>query len=747
VRLDYHLSQKDSLFGSGIFASDPTTETLPFGGASLPGFGEIDAAHFKLFSADYTRTFSPNLLNDLAVNYFRFNFAAVEPQTVQLPQSYGFNINPQSPSAGLPIVGVAGFFTLGFSDDGPQPRKDTNLRAADTFTWVKGNHTYKFGGSVEQFRVSNPFFFDNAGSFSFNNDVDQYTGIEDFLTGAADSYDQNSGGFIDALAYEDYFFAQDSWKLSPDLVVNYGLAYDIETPNKDTQFGGENIACFSISNAQTSVFKAANGSTPPPGLLYPGDPGCNNYGGTTVKKDHVAPRIGFDWSPSSGPSMLLGRSGAHDFSIRGGFGVYYNRDQEEGSLQNLETPPFNFNVSEAAPFSFADPTGSAGATNPFPFATPKVGQAIDWSNYGYLDINAVASNYSVPYVYNFNLNVQRELSSNIRLQIGYVGSVGHRLVVTYEGDPLTAAGHAACLADTTGCGAADQIATHLFYPQYASQPATVPGSGGAPWYLSAGTQGTEGSSSYHSAQVSVIKAPTHGLSFTIAYTYSKALDNSSGLESSGFQGRSYNQYQPSLSYGPSDYDAPHHIAASYIYQVPLTHSSNYLLREGLSGWEITGITVVQSGNPVNITDTGVFLSKWCDEFSYYGCPDAPNVSTTHIKISNPRSATGQYFDTTPFSQEALGTFGNAQRGILHGPGFNYSNISLSKNFPISSDGVRTVQIRMDVANAFNHANFANPDGDFTDGTFGVVSSVKSTADVNGDPQGGRAVQLVGKFYF
>jgi len=746
VRLDYHLSQKDAIFGSSVFASDPTTETLPFGGANLPGFGEIDAAHFKLYSADYTHTFSPNLLNDFALNYYRFNFAAVEPQTPVNPQSYGFNINPQTASSGLPVIGVGSFFTLGFSDDGPQPRKDTNLRAADTFTWIKGNHTYKFGGSVEQFRVSNPFYFDNAGSYnfySFDSDyqMDVYTGLQNFLQGNADFYAQSSGGFIDALAYEDYFYAQDSWKVSPDLVFNYGLAYDIETPNKDTQFKGENIGCFSISSATTTIFP---GTDPPPGLLYPGDPGCNNYGGTTVRKDHFAPRLGIDWSPSAGPSMLLGRAGAHDFSIRAGFGVYYNRDQEEGSLQNLETPPFNQTL-EGTPASFADPLGSGA--NPFPYPIPHVGQTINWANFGDLDINAVAKNYSVPYVYNFNLNVQRELPSNIRLTVGYVGSVGHRLVITYEGDPITSAGHAACLANPA-CADPGQLATHVNFPQYTSQPALNPQNGAA-WYASVGTQGTEGASNYNSAQVSIIKAPTHGLSFTVAYTYSKALDNSSGLESAGFNGRGFNQYPgyQLLNYGPSDYDARHNLHTSYIYQVPLTHSSNFLERQALSGWEITGYTALQSGNPVNITDGGVFLSKWCDEYSYYSCPDVPNVSTTSIPKLNPRSSSHQYFNTSPFSQEAVGTFGNTQRGIISGPGWNYTNLSLSKNFPLSSDGVRTVQLRMDVANAFNHANFANPDGNFTDGTFGAISSVKSTADINGDPAGGREIQLVGKFYF
>jgi hypothetical protein len=351
--------------------------------------------------------------------------------------------------------------------------------------------------------------------------------------------------------------------------------------------------------------------------------------------------------------------------------------------------------------------------------------------------------------------VQLELPSNLRLQVGYVGSLGRRLVITYEGDPITPAGHAACVADTTGCGAPPDpingsVPIHLLYPQYTAQPATYPGSGGVPYYLSVGTQGTEGSSNYNSAQVTLNKAQTHGLEFTAAYTYSKALDNSSGLESSGFHSRSYNQFPgfSQLNYGPSDYDARQRLALSYVYRVPFTHSSNYLVKETLTGWQIAGITALQTGNPVLISESGVYLSKWCDEFSYYGCPDNPNTSSFSIKTSNPRKTPGvyQFFDTTPFSSETLGTFGNTPRGLIHGPGFNYTNLSLSKDFPIG-EGTRFVQLRIEAANAFNHANFASPDGNYGDGTFGAVTSVVSSADVNGDPQGGRAVQLVGKFYF
>jgi hypothetical protein len=750
LKFDYHLSEKDALWASSTFDSFPTTETLPFTGATLPGFGEIDAAHVKIFSADYTHTFSPSLLNEFQANYFRFNFAAVEPQKVVLPSSYGFNINPQSPSAGLPLMSVLGLFDLGFSNNGPQPRKDTNLRGADTVTWVKGGHTLKFGASVEQFRVSNPFYGNNNGNFAFNGGGPTSSGVPfaDFLLGVPDSYSQGSGGFIDALAYENYFFAQDSWKVNPDLVVNYGAALDIETPNKNRQYKGLGVICYSNSAVVTGQFQGADA---PPGLLYPGDAGCNSYGGPSVRYDHVAPRLGIAWSPSSGPSALLGAEGQHQLSIRAGFGVYYNRDQEEGSLQNLSAPPFSLNANVSSP-NFASPIPG---TNPFPFVPQSAGSTIDWSNFTTLDINAIDKNYGVPYVYNFNLNVQRELPGNVVLQVGYVGSLGHKLLIVYEGDPVTPTGHAACVADVNGCGAANQLATHLFYPQYTANPALFPGNpdglpNGTPYYLSVGTQATEGASNYHSLQITATKSTSHGLSFSTTYSFSKALDNASGLESSGFNGHGYNQYPGygGLNYGPSDYDARQRFTALYLYKVPVLHTSNLLLREAVSGWELTGVTALQTGNPVNITDFGVYLSKWCDEFGYYACPDTPNTSSFAIKKFNPRNGTRLYFDPTPFSQEALGSFGNVGRGLVHGPGFNYTNLSISKNFPISSDGVRSIQIRLDAANAFNHPNFAQPDGNFTDGNqFGVVRTVKSSADVNGDPQGGRAVQLGGKFYF
>jgi hypothetical protein len=113
---------------------------------------------------------------------------------------------------------------------------------------------------------------------------------------------------------------------------------------------------------------------------------------------------------------------------------------------------------------------------------------------------------------------------------------------------------------------------------------------------------------------------------------------------------------------------------------------------------------------------------------------------------NPRSSTHQYFDTTPFSNEPLGTFGNVGRNFLHGPGFNYTNLDVIKNIPLGEKN-RYVQLRLEAYNAFNHANFANPSGDFASPRFGQITSVDQSSDPNGDPSPGRSVQIVGKFYF
>jgi hypothetical protein len=770
LRLDWTATSRDTIWGSTIFQSSPSMNGISFGGGSFPGFGQHAAQHYKIFSAAYTHTFSKSMLNELRGGYFRFNYPAVIPTPIQDPSAFGFSINPQLPQAGFPYISVGSIFSLGNSFEGPQPRIDTNQTFADNFSWVRGNHSMKFGALYEIFRVHNPFGYLNNGDYSYAGGGIYSSGdpLIDFAMGIPDSYAQANDGFIDAVASETYVYAQDNWKATPDLTLNYGVAWDAEMPNQNHQFGGYGIVCFQLTNTTSKVFPGG-----PPGLFYKGDPGCNIAGGPTTHYNRFGPRVGLAWSPREGPEKIVGAAGSHVLSIRGGFGLFYNRDQEEQSLQNLVNPPVFFISHGAGDFGgspafanpFEDVAGNGSEPNPFPFTPPTAGQAVDWSIYNQLGIAAFNSNYSVPYTYNFNLNIQRAFGGNVIAQIGYVGSLSHRLATWHEGVPITAAGHAACLADPV-CSTVPSL-IHLYFPQYTAQPAIVPGTGGGaipglpngiPWYTSVAVQDTEGNSNYNSLQASVIKAPTHGLQFTLGYTYSHALDDGSGYESvtggdSGYgsAGRVYN-YVPGfkyLNYGSSDFDARHRLVASYVYSLPAygVAKNSLLMRALLAGWGISGVTAVQSGFPIGLS-MGSHRSFWCDAFSYFGCGDNPETSSFRIKTSNPRSsATHQYFDTTPFSPEPRGTFGNTTRNFFHGPGFNYTNLSITKNIALSSDGRRYLQLRLEGYNAFNHANFAPPSGDFSNPTFGQVTGVIQSAEPNSDPSPGRSVQLAGKFYF
>ena len=404
-------------------------------------------------------------------------------------------------------------------------------------------------------------------------------------------------------------------------------------------------------------------------------------------------------------------------------------------------------------------TATVSEANPFPYTTRPAGTPTPLGWQLQLPQQAgLRSQVLGTYTYNFNLNIQRALGATLIGQIGYVGSISHRLASWNEGDPITSAGHAACLADTTGY----DLPRHL-----AVDPPLLPSIHGPAGHrrraaLQRPSQWVRlvplhrRSDHRRLLQLQLLpgqpdQGSSHGLPFTAAYTYSHALDDGSVYDSgTGSAGRVRN-YVPGfeyLNYGSSDFDARHRLSTSYVYVVPVAGflKSNLIAREALGGWGISGVTALQTGFPIGINQS-VINSGWCDGYSYFGCFDTPNTSNFHLKQGNIRSASHQFFDTTPFSAEPDGTFGNTSRNFLHGPGFNYTNLSLTKNIPFSADGTRYVQLRLEAFNAFNHANFANPGDNFNSSTFGTVTQVDHSADPNSDPSPGRVIQIAGKFYF
>jgi hypothetical protein len=333
-------------------------------------------------------------------------------------------------------------------------------------------------------------------------------------------------------------------------------------------------------------------------------------------------------------------------------------------------------------------------------------------------------------------------------RISYVGSLARRNQSTYEGDYITAAGHAACLADP-GC-VGDQDYQTSDYPEHTIANSPINPLVGTSGIASVGTVGSWASSSYNSLQVLVQKGMTHGLTFNLAYTYAHALDSGSSFENSGFGGsaRGWNQFYKPLNYGDSQFDVRNRVVFSPVYIVPKFNGAAYNIKNiALAGWEVTGIMTLAQGFPYDISyGGGVSYSLYCSAGEYfYACPDVPN-QLTKITTGNLRTrAAGTGYSAlitnpnTAFTDETTGSFGNVHRDPYHGPGINNTNMVLAKNFLLSSERDIRLQLRMESDNVFNHTQFNNPDGNYGDlgATFGYVTSAAAA----------RQSQLAVKVYF
>jgi hypothetical protein len=748
ARIDHTFNDKDALWGTLFFDNFPTSHDVPFFSAigTLKGFSEIDASASKLFTAAWNHTFSPTALNELRLSYVRYNFIGVAPSNPVLPSSLGFTgITPQFPNAsGAPAVKVTGLFNLGFSPFGPQPDINNTYQVNENFSKTAGSHTLKFGFDGRRYQVTNPYEAFNSGLFNFGGTGNYSTGDPgaDFLLGIPDSYQQNSGGFQDFRTYEYYLYVQDSWKMTRNLTLNYGVGYQIDTPLVNQHFDKLDKNCFRPGQP-SAVFPTA-----PLGLLFPGDKGCSESGYYN-HYDHFGPRFGFasapDWGSFSGGANK-------NFVIRGGFGVYFNRTEEELGTQDLLAAPFSLNSFGAANPSFANPfldvaTGKA-IPNPFPFS-PKANQSVNFSQFYPMSINVIDPNFTSPYAMNFNLNIQRELPGAMILQMGYVGSQGRHLELVYEGNPISPAGAAACAADPK-C-VSNRANQHVAYPDHALY---APGN----IFASVGTQSSRGVSSYNSFQVSLNKRLSRGLLLLASYTWSHSIDIGSSYEDSGTSGgvpRAVNPFNFALSRGDSAFDARHRFVVNYDYELPRLSPrwNNVFSRSVLDGWRLSGITTLQTGFPITVGDTG-FRSLTCDKFVFYKCWDAPNVAGP-VNLYDPRNAMlvnttrnpantvalpNYYFNPNTFSLEAIGTLGNAGRNNFHGPGINNTDLALAKELKFSE--ARRIELRLESFNTFNHTQFQ------------FSSKIISFQDISTNSFGrtltaaqGRVVQLGAKIYF
>jgi carboxypeptidase family protein len=748
-RLDYNITQKDSIWFYSLANDSSGINTIPFSGSTLPGFGDQSTPFTKQFTASWSHVFSTNVLNELRAGYTRLNFLTGVPNTVRQPASVGFpNIIPQLASgADYPQISITGYFRLGGTSNGPQPRKDQTYQVTDNFSWVKGRHTMKFGYDGRKFQIWNPFANSNDGVFSFSKNAHYSTGDAglDFLLGIPSAYSQGSGSIIIAQAYEHYVYAQDQWRVKNNLTLTFGAGYQIDTPLAEYQDGGISRACFQ-PGVQSTVF-----ATAPVGYTFVGDPGCNKYGGASTKYNHIGPRAGFAYTPDWGGRLGSLTGGNGKTSIRGGFGLYFNRGEEELNLQDLGIPPFGLTTPGVAvasnttnlyvpsfPNPFHDIASGFSIPNTFPYVPPAAGaKGVDFAPFLPLGISVIPKNFTTPHAFNYNLTIERELPSQMILRVGYVGSHGSKLITSYTFNPTTPAGVQSCLA-IPACKADGGLNLPVQHPDFLEFPGNIFGN--------SGQQTNGGFSNYNSLQVTLEKHMSHGLQFLSAYTYSHALDVSSSFEDTSFQAAGgvdpYGRF--GRDYGSSAFDARHRWVLTLDYEVPsLKRIWSAVPGRLVEGWRLTGINAIQAGFPINLQDSNGVSLTCSENFTFYACPDRPNLVFAPKRL-DPRTATfngngNYYFDPSAFTDNPVGTLGNVGRGFITGPRFWNTDFSIQKDTRITEG--KTLQLRLEGYNLFNHTNFGNPSGDLgAPGTFGQIQGLRRNTN-------SRLAQIAAKFIF
>jgi hypothetical protein len=598
---------------------------------------------------------------------------------------------------------------------------NNTYQVADSFSKVLGNHTMKFGAEFHADQVNAAPIAQFNGNFVFSG---LETGVDfaDFLIGVPSQYNQSQLNPFYARNKYVGLFAQDSWHVLSNLTLNYGLRWDRIAPWSEKY---NQISTF-VPGAQSVVFPGA-----PPGILYPGDPGVPNTLAPIDKLD-FSPRVGLAWSPEAEGRFLekiLGKPGTT--SIRASFGNFYTAIDATSIGVLAANAPYGTTYTSPAPPLFATPfiTAADGTNNgqPFPYKFAPLDSSrsnpdpnIDWSTYEPISgIPGYDIHNHTPYTEEWALSIERQAGPNTVFGASYIGSSTHRQRVLIEPNPgnpalcLSLSQPSAVVPGTLTCGAGGEDT--IYYPITGGQVNGTRGPLGSNFGSNA-LQSNIGHANYNAFELSA-RHITGRLQFAAAYTYSKSMDQSSNI------GEEVNPFNPALSYAISAFDVKHNFVVSYEYQLPFDQlfHPNRLTR----GWSLSGITHFASGFPVTMINNGDnsligtnpngVNNSSIDEPEYDGGP-------LHLS-KNPRTNGNNYFDSTAFSMNALGTPGTAKRRFFYGPGTDNYDMAIAKNLPLAES--KSLLFRVEAFNVFNHAQFNGPtavDGDIGSSTFGNVVS-------------------------
>ena len=728
TNVDYVVSTRSKISGRFFFADDNQIVAFPGNGlnavGNIGGFPSPGNAGFRVFSLAYTYQFNNAWLNEARFGYVRTR-ASTQAQTAFDWSDVGVSEGTMSDANALPSLNILG--SVSIASGFPRTYTQNSFVFNDNLSFIHGAHNVRLGGSLT--RLQDNLNIVGLGSFL------QFLSWPDFLLGL-DATENGTGTFSNVFASVDVFgllnreyrvwegaaFAQDDYKATKFLTLNFGLRYE-----RLGQFGDKLGRNSSFDVTKTD-------SNPPPGGSLAGYIVASNFPGTApagvLRADNtfgnygadpntIAPRIGFAWQILPSTSRLV---------LRGGYGMYYSRPTGQIFSQTVFGAPFALPRqgvgASNADATFADPF-------PQPFPTPdSFPLFIPYSFNTTSANNTVAPGFRPALIQQFGLNVQAELHQGWLLEVGYVGTQGIHLQRFRSLNQALQASPDNPIRGVTSDTLAN-ISSRVPVPGIAAD--------------SLEEAETEGRSWYNGLEVSLTKRISHGFQFLASYTFSKTLDTD-GSDINGISAGNTltlgNQNSPAQRWGRASFDRAQRFVFSATWTLPTPPGG--MPRVILGNWSLDAVATVQSGSALTIADT--------NSNNVYGISeDRAQLTGTCTKNQlvtggSIESKLNGYFNTTCFTTppvigaDGVGTgFGDSATGLVSGPGQANLDLAVSKRQTLPWHHEKTaLDFRAEFFNAFNHPQFANPDNNFSSPTFGVISSSSVSA---------RVVQLALKFSF